>query len=162
MWDVEKHLSACAACTAQAHQMQMTVDLLHTAAPHETGDDFMARLHARIDGLEPEMARTPSLAVRLRDWLAGVQESLRIRSTPALGMTVALCGVAALLILPLLPKGIPEQAAVAVSTSVPQPVQQELDRHIANVADDPLGDVAAAKLTTHLSPGDDNSGGELE
>ena len=118
-WDVEKHLSACPDCTAQMQQMQMTVTLLHATPRLDAADDFMAKLHARLDGLEPEMARAPTLSTRLRDWVAGMQEYLRVRSQPTVGMALALtCGAAALLILPQLPfNGV--APAIAPQISVP-------------------------------------------
>jgi anti-sigma factor RsiW len=163
-WDVEKHLSACPDCAAQLQQMQITVETLRSTPRYDTADNFMAKLHARLDGLEPEMARTPALSTRLRDWVAGVQETLRRRSAPALGMALAVSCAAALLIVPQLSDNgakpaIMQQEAVK---SIVQPMQAELDRHVADVANDPLGDVAAAKLTTHLNPGEDAEGSEIE
>src|SRR5689334_10342091 len=58
--EVESHLTACADCTEASRQMQATVALLRAAPRHDTADDFMARLHARLDTLEPQPVRNSS------------------------------------------------------------------------------------------------------
>src|SRR5689334_22629617 len=83
VWEVEKHLAECGDCAAHARQLQATVLLLHTAERHDTGNDFMARLHARLDGLEPERPRRNPLRDALQDWLAGMREPLRLKRVPA-------------------------------------------------------------------------------
>src|SRR5215467_7538065 len=70
VWEVEKHLAACPECAAQAREQQATVHLLHTMERHDTSTDFMARLHARLDGLEPPQVRVHSLRDTLQGWLA--------------------------------------------------------------------------------------------
>ncbi len=110
------------------------------------------------------MARTPAFSTRLRDWAAGVQERFNKRSLPTMGMALALSCAAALLILPQLSYNNFQPIAsrpVAVKNIV-QPMQEELDRHVADVANDPLGDVAVAKLTAHVNPGEDTDGSEVE
>src|SRR5579871_6843075 len=89
VWAVEKHLTLCADCAAVMHQMQTTVELLRSADRFDTGDDFMARLHARLDGLEPEPMRKPSPIMALRDWLAGARAGLQARRIPALSLGMA-------------------------------------------------------------------------
>jgi hypothetical protein len=162
-WDVEKHLSLCVECAAQAQQLQVMVEVLHAAPQRDTADDFMAKLHARLDVLEPELVRSPSFASQVRDWVLGLQDRLKGRSLPAVSMALALSCVVALLLLPLLPQnGATPGIPAAPINTISQPVQRELDRHIADVANDPLGDVAAAKLTTQLNPGEDLPGSEAE
>ena len=144
MWDLEKHLSSCSSCSTQAQQMQVLVELVRYAPRLDTGDDFMAKLHTRLDGLEPELARSPSIGARVRDWAAGIQDRLRLRATPTVGLALALACAAVIVVVPLLPKDTIGPSSGPVKAAVPQQVQQALDRHVADVASDPLGDVAAA------------------
>src|SRR5579859_3667904 len=78
-WEVEKHLAACPECAAAAKQIHATVELLHTSERFETGNDFMAKLHARLDRLDPEPARSRTPLDVLRDGLAAAGETLRVR-----------------------------------------------------------------------------------
>ena len=94
-WEVEKHLAACPDCAWQLREMQTTIQVLRAAPAFGTGDDFMARLHARLDGLEPKPSLLQSLRTRMEDLAA----PLRFRPLPALGLSMALaliCGVALL------------------------------------------------------------------
>src|SRR5579871_131359 len=69
VWEVEKHLAACADCARASRELQATIQVLHAAEQYDTGDAFMAKLHARLDGLDPEpTSHRPTLTV-LRDWL---------------------------------------------------------------------------------------------
>src|SRR5437016_11161807 len=73
-WNVEKHLADCPACTALSQELRATVRLLQ-ATPHlDTADDFMAKLHARLDTVEPATFRKPSPLETVRDWLSGAME----------------------------------------------------------------------------------------
>jgi len=161
-WEVEKHLAACQECTAAARQMQTTIDLLRTSDRFDTGDDFMAKLHTRLDGLDSQSPHSRSPLNGLRDWLAGVGVILRTRRTPALSLGVALAGVAALAVLaqPLWmhPGEVPALDSVRPNFQV----QQTLERQVAASASDPLGDAAAERLTAHAGLGEDASGGSLD
>ncbi len=162
MLEVERHLSDCKDCATQAQQMQATVRLLRQAPRYDTRDDFMAKLHARLDHVEPERARRSSPLARLRDWATGLSADLRRHPTPAFGMALALTGLAAVLIVPQLPgrqiPPVPGNTRIAMAV----PIQQALDRHLADVASDPLGDVAAEQLAANANQGEDSAGRDLE
>jgi hypothetical protein len=99
VWEVEKHLAYCADCTEQLRQLQSTVQILHTAPRYDTGKDFMASLHARLDGLEPKPTRGFSVLDGLRDWLAGLGATLQQHRLPAL--SVGLAVIALVLFFPI-------------------------------------------------------------
>lgn len=145
MWEVEKHLATCASCAAQAHQMQQTVQLLRTAEVFDTGPDFMAKLHARLDGLEPEpIRRTPWTA--LRDWAADVRERVRIRPVQALSFGMASLALVMVLVVGIHPD---HTQGTNVPTSPPAPLAISQAARVGNVAvtaSDPFDDPAAAKL----------------
>src|SRR5579862_7694793 len=89
VWEVEKHLAACPECAAHARELQATVHLLHAMERHDTSTDFMARLHARLDGLESPQVRARSLRDTLQGWLAGMRDPLRLNRLPAFGLGLA-------------------------------------------------------------------------
>src|SRR5580700_2360084 len=75
MWEAEKHLAECAACSQLAERTRQTVQVLRSADALDTGDQFMAQLHARLDNLGPVPARrTPGAVVR--EWFYDVREHL--------------------------------------------------------------------------------------
>ena len=82
VWEVEKHLAVCKECGQASRQMQETVSLLRGAARFDTGDDFMARLHARLDDVSPEPARRQSVAERTREALSRVRDGFSARRIP--------------------------------------------------------------------------------
>lgn len=157
-FEVERHMAACSSCARQVRQLEATVNLLHGSERHDTADDFMARLHARLDDVEPEPAHRASLQW-LRSVLEGVRGALRTRSVPALGMAAAgLIGVLLLtrpLQAPTVAPLLPSRAAA------PSPhVRRALDQQVAATAGDPLGDVAAENLAVQgATETDSNSGG---
>lgn len=156
VWEVEKHLAACKECSAASRQMQATVQLLHSVDRFDTGDDFMAKLHARLDGFAPEPARRRGVT----DWAQGVFESLRSGVTqqrlPALNFGMAAAGVAVLLFF------VPQSLTVGpnssqggkndgiiktvLMTDAMHDTNDNLQRNVALTANDPLGDVAAENL----------------
>src|SRR5579871_2609263 len=73
--EVERHLADCPDCAALVREMEATVHLLRTAETYDTSDDFMVKLHARLDGLAPEPTQSRSVLTAARDWLAGVREN---------------------------------------------------------------------------------------
>ncbi len=162
-WEVEKHLTACPDCSAAAQQMRNTVELLRVSTPFQTSDDFMAKLHARLDDLDaaPRRNRTPIDA--MRDWLAGAGEMFRARRAPVLSLGMALAGFAALALFaqPLWTR--PDETPASHTATLPNlQVQQTLERQVAASAGDPLGDAAAERLTAHAALGEDPSGGSLD
>jgi|SRR5579884_2508176 len=141
VWEVEKHLAACPECAAQAHEMQATVQLLRMAERHDTSMDFMARLHARLDGLEPQQTRSHPLRDSVQGWLAGLRDPLRLNRLPALGLSLAMAAVVLFFALDrpvdsVNPAGTPAQA-ISV---------EPLRRHVALSASNPFDDPVAATL----------------
>ncbi len=150
MWDVEKHLARCVDCARLSHEMQATVALLKSVERRDTSDDFMARLHARIDTLEPETVRAPSVGTLLRDWLAGMSHTLRAVRVPALSLGVAATAVIVLLVIPhSAPQKIDTPANITLSNSVTQIAAEPLRRNAALAANNPFDDPVAAALESH-------------
>jgi anti-sigma factor RsiW len=150
-WEVEKHLAVCKECGQASRQMQETVSLLRGAARFDTGDDFMARLHARLDDVAPEPARRRSVAERTREALDRARAGFSVRRIPGLNLGVAAAGVAALLFIvqsTITPHVTNPNSVgtVAVSTAALKAVHENLQRNVALTATDPLGDVAAENL----------------
>ncbi len=149
-WEVEKHLAVCGDCTEVSRQMQATVTLLRTAEKHDTADDFMAKLHTRLDGLEPTRLRR-SLKDQAQDWLIGVRDAMRPHRVPVLSLGVSMAAVVALLV--LMPnhaeKGfVASQAGSGISVTAPtEALQHNLQRNVALSARDPFADPAAENLT---------------
>jgi len=149
-WEVEKHLALCRDCAEVSRQMQATVALLRRAEKHDTADDFMAKLHARLDRLEPTRSRR-SLKDQAQDWLIGVRDSLRTHRVPALSLGVSMAAVVALLV--LLPNRAEKGFTVPPTgsgISVPAPteaLQHNLQRNVALSARDPFADPAAENLS---------------
>ncbi len=53
VWVVEKHLARCKECQQVRHEMTETIHLVRSAPKHDTRSDFMAKLHSRLDTIEP-------------------------------------------------------------------------------------------------------------
>lgn len=154
VWEVEKHLAACADCTEFSQSLQQTVNLLHSAESLDTSGDFMARLHARLDGLEPEPMRRPAPLSALRDWLAGVRDSLYVRRVPALSLGMASLAMALILMVShqTLPVDPLESGSVAAARNLQLGQDQDaLSKHVAVTASNPFDDPVAAKLEAEAS-----------
>ncbi len=153
VWDVEKHLARCADCAQISREMQVTISLLQNAERHDTGDDFMAKLHARIDTLEPETVRAPSLGTVLRDGLAALGGILRSPRIPALSLGVAATAVVAFLIVP---RSVPNTPQTLTTTANPVTVThiaaEPLRRNAALAANNPFDDPVAATLEANADP----------
>lgn len=151
MWDIERHLTTCQECSATARQMQATVELLHTMDRLDTSDDFMAKLHARLDTVEPEPMRRTTLHKWLKDLTEQIRIDLTARRMPVLnfGIAAAAMGLIVLVTLVGRPNGVsstvvPSADPVEISHVVPE--SEDLQRNLALTASDPLGDVAAENL----------------
>ncbi|MCW3097106.1 MAG: putative zinc-finger [Chthonomonadaceae bacterium] len=158
VWEVEKHLTACPACTQLSQQMQATVHVLRSADRYDTGDDFMAKLHARLDDLEPEPARSRSLGDMAQNWLVSLRAGMHTWHVPALATGFA----AATLFLVVhgnLSIGPPKAVVPLVAERVVQ--NEDLSRQVAFVASNPFDDPVAAKAEVDGANSDshtDNSG----
>ncbi|MCW3055065.1 MAG: putative zinc-finger [Chthonomonadales bacterium] len=140
VWEVEKHLTSCAACTQVSQQMQATVQVLRTADRYDTADDFMAKLHARLDTVEPEPARRLSLREMTQNWLGALQAGLRTWHVPALTV-----GFAAAALVLLVHSNLSVVPPKSMKPPVVERVGEDLSRQVAFVASNPFDDPVAAK-----------------
>ena len=138
--DVEGHLTRCGECSALARQMQTTVDLLRSAPMRDTGNDFMANLHARLDVLKPEPAHGSGALQAMRDWLRGLREPILVRRLPALGLSLGVVAAVIFFARPITPA--PQVTQVPVSGHFAAP----LSYNVALTASNPFDDPAAANL----------------
>lgn len=154
VWNVEKHLAACAECAALCREIRATVRLLQAAPRFDTGGDFMAKLHARLDSVEPERPLSRSRLTALRDGWAGLVATLRQRPVPALSLGFAVTALLALLLMPhggsVKPSDLPAPPPPLASTPAPL-AAQSLRRNVALAAANPLDDPAAANLEAHAA-----------
>ena len=158
MWSLEKHLTNCSECSRILQEMQMTVSLLHSTPRLDTSNDFMAKLHARLDGFEPEITRPSSLAEVTRDWLMGVFQAFQRQRAPAMSLGMALTLCFAMLIVTRQPKTIDAIGTDALNSnqvSIQKQATLEEENHavagrdIALTASNSFDDPAAMNLRTH-------------
>lgn len=154
VWEVEKHLTSCADCTDLWQQMQATVQVLRSAEHYDTGDDFMARLHARLDEVEPEPARPRSLREVAQDWLVSLRMGARAWQVPAL--TAGFAAVAAVMVVH---GNMPTAPVKAITPAIAERVgnAQVLSRQVAFVASNPFDDPVAAKAEVDGAVGENRA-----
>lgn len=154
VWDVEKHLATCRECSQYEETLKATVALIQSAPRFDTSDDFMARLHARMDTLEPQALRRPNFVESLRDRWGEVWQSLRIHRVPAFGVSL----VALVLVV-----GVAFRRPTAPVTATPHHAETQalltepLRQSVALAANDPLEDPAAANLEAHTALNENGS-----
>jgi anti-sigma factor RsiW len=146
--EVEKHLAGCAECASLAREMRATIHLLRNAETYDTGDDFMARLHARLDGLEPEPARRRTALVALRDWLEGFRQNLNARRVPALSVGLAMAALVAIVIVQ---RPMPATENPPTHPAIPA---APLQHNVALTASNPFDDPYAAKAAEDYAAAD--------
>ena len=153
IWEVEKHLTSCTACTQLSQQMQATVQVLRAADRYDTADDFMAKLHARLDRVEPEPARRPSVRDMAQNWLGALQAGLRTWHVPALT-----AGFAAAALVLLVQSNLPVVPATSATPPAAEHLREDLSRQVAFVASNPFDDPVAAKAEVDgaNNPGSEN------
>lgn len=145
-WEVERHLAACPACAQIARELETTVKLLRGMPRRDTGEEFMARLHARLDRLEASAGPFQLGLQPLYLWQI-LQERLRAARRPALGLGLAAAGM---ILLWAAPHFLRENGSMApVGTSVVTP--EILHHSVALAASDPFEDPAAANLAAHTA-----------
>lgn len=142
VWEVEKHLTACPECSRLSQQMQATVQVLRSADRYDTADDFMAKLHARLDEVAPEPTRGWSLRDMAQNCLSSVQAGMRTLHVPALTAGFAAAALVLLVhgnlaIIPAPPELPPTAASAAAG--------EDLSRQVAFTASNPFDDPVAAK-----------------
>ncbi len=146
VWDIERHLAACTECNMVLAQTTHTITLLQHAPLQDTGVDFMANLHSRLDTLGPVGGRR-TIRDMAADLFMAIQTHLVLKPVRTLGMGVAALGAAALMV----------TVPAALHTRVPAPLagevisQENLDRHVAVTASNPFDDPVAAKLEAEAS-----------
>jgi anti-sigma factor RsiW len=142
VWEVEKHLTSCPECTQLSQQMQATVQILRSAERYDTGDDFMAKLHARLDDVEPEPVRGRSLRDMAQNWLVSLRAGMRVWHVPALT-----AGFAAATLLLMVNGNLsltPHKNVVPTVVERPAP-SEALSCQVAFTASNPFDDPVAAK-----------------
>jgi anti-sigma factor RsiW len=142
VWEVEKHLTACAECTQLSQQMQATVQVLRSADRYDTADDFMAKLHARLDLVEPEPVRGWSLRDMAQNWLVSLQAGMRTWHVPAL--TAGFAAVALVLLVNGNMRVAPPKE-VSPPTVAGSAAGEDLSRQVAFTASNPFDDPVAVK-----------------
>jgi anti-sigma factor RsiW len=151
MFEVEKHLAACTDCAEQVRLLEQTVQVLHSAESFDVSDQFMAKLHSRLDDLGPVPSRRSPLAV-VREWLYDIRQQLNARPIPTLSVGMASFFVAAVLF-----SYRPQAVTPIVPVGVETVSQDALDRHVAVTASNPFDDPVAAKLEAESSGADGTS-----
>ena len=154
-WNVEKHLTVCPPCSLYLREMQATVSLLQTMPRLDTSSDFMARLHAQLDTVEPAAQSPLARFAGWRDRLADFGAMLRSPRVPALSLSLsAVALVAALAVNQLTPTAKPaESASVPVSRpAVSAAATLNLNHNVALSASNPFDDPAAANLEAQSQP----------
>ncbi len=143
IFDVEKHLTACPACSSQLQTLRDTLQMAKELPRLDTSNDFMAQLHARLDTLPSEPSQN-NHAFSLNDvWL---RLTSLLRPVPALGASLA---VAVLLMFTLMHR--PAPAAHTLSAAASAQVHQAVAQHLMQDALDPLSDPAADQLAINSS-----------
>ncbi len=145
-WQLEKHLAECRNCSTKVDQLKQTIDLLHTASRLDTADDFMAKLHARLDVIDESANSVGTVPQRasLRELAATYLRMLRVPGVP-IGVAI---GAVAVLMIALIPNLKP--APGTITTSKPDAhISTVVEAQLAQTAADPLGDAAADQLVVH-------------
>jgi len=170
IWEVEKHLTACPACTQLSQQMQATVHILRSADRYDTGDDFMAKLHARLDEVEPMRdtaqnslgtrqgmgvfgVQGSSLRDRVQNALDGLRSGMRAWHLPALA--TGLAAATLLLVVHGNMTVTPTKEAPPIVTKRTAP-SEDLSRQVALVASNPFDDPVAAKAEVDGANGENH------
>ena len=138
-WEVEKHIAGCADCSRMALELRQTVQLLRDAPRFDTGDGFMAALHARLDTVDPTLPTADYLWSRAAAWLnAGTRNRL-----PVWSLGLATAGVVC--VIALNRPADPVAAPVAASST------DSLHITVASSANSPFSDPAADNLEYRAS-----------
>ena len=154
-WSVEKHLTLCQPCATSLRELQATVSLLQAAPRLDTSHDFMARLHAQLDNVEPEAQSPLARFAGWRDRMADFGVALRNPRVPAIGFSLsAVALIAALAVNQFAPGNSPvNNAPVSVQSPAAKAASaQTLNHNVALSASNPFDDPAAANLEAQSQP----------
>ncbi len=145
-WQLEKHLANCRDCSLKVEQLKLTIDLLHDTARLDTNDDFMAKLHARLDDIDASASDTRTNAPRpsLREIITGYTRVLHVPGVP-IGVAI---GAVAVLMVALIP-GLKTTPATQATAKPASHISTVVEAQLAQTAADPLGDAAADQLVVH-------------
>ena len=157
VWDVEKHLATCAECAAQVREMQSVIALLHDSERFDTSDDFMAKLHARLDGVEPGPVGIDTRIGAVRDWFAGAASAVFGRRTAILGMGMAAAALGLVLVFGTRIAGVHRTVSAPIAERVPtQVLMQNVVAAASNPFDDPVVANLEAETALKDSPPENN------
>ncbi len=157
---LERHLTGCQDCTRQVEELRQTALLLQAADRHDTSHDFMAKLHAQLDEVQPEPITLRNQWSSLRDWLSGARSPWLRSSAAGFGLAAAL-GAGLFFFRPASSVS-PVQSSAVVPA--PRPALESLHRNVALSATTLFEDPAAANLEAHTAlddPMDSAEGGSL-
>ncbi len=152
--EVEKHIAVCVECLQASREMETMITLLRSTPKRDSPDDFMMKLHNRLDALEP-VAASPPLRVRLLDWLMSVGIALRIYRLHAVSFSLA--GALMLSIFVMRPPHtMPKRVETSVEAENPSGLAMSLEQNAVNATEDPFSDPVANRLEvqTTLATGD--------
>lgn len=107
----------------------------------------MARLHARLDGVEPTGAQPRPMGLLAQRWRWLWPERLRMALRPASGLGIAAGVILTLWAMPHLLRENGNRSMSPVGTSAVTP--EALHYSVALAASDPFEDPAAANLAAH-------------
>ena len=158
--NIERHLTGCATCSQLVTEMKATVHLLRNSERYDTSHDFMAKLHASLDAVEPEPLTLKSRLGGFTEWLGNSRRN--VTRTPALGFGLATAALG-LGLLVARPTATPVPDATKAATVAPKASSESLQRDVALSSNNPFDDPAAANLTAHsaLDETSDSDGGSL-
>lgn len=146
--EVERHLALCRPCTRQIEELRLTVSLLRNVERRDTAPDFMAKLHAQLDTVEPERVTLKTRLSGFGDWIkTGL--SVNPARTSAFGVGLA-TAVICMGVFVNRPSGVPvSNPGVVVITPTQTIAPQNLHQNVALTSNDLFDDPAAANLEAH-------------
>lgn len=145
-WQVQTHLSECAACAAVRRDLDALRRKLQALPTRQPSANFDAALAQRL-----ALTRRPAPRRTWRDRLG--LSSLRLPAPllrPALALGVAFAIGGGVLLLPTHPPTVEPASSVAAHSADHAFVADCLAQHRRDAAGDPLADLAAQNLADHL------------
>lgn len=146
--EVEKHLAVCLECLEASRGMEAMIHLLHSAPQRDTSDDFMMRLHDRLDVLEPAAMPALPLRARFREWAMSLILALRIYRLQAVSFSlvgVFLIGVFLLKQPPASHNTGEPEGQIEARSGLALPLEQ----NVVNSTEDPFSDPVANRLAVN-------------
>lgn len=151
VWEVEKHLAICKECAAYQQEMLNLLQVLAAAPRQDTNHDFMASLHARLDTIEQERARSLTPWEAVCDWVASLKSGLFRHPVSTFGLgAVATASIMVIVFSKLTPVPVAPTANVALQPTQAVIVKPDNLTRIAS-NDNPFADPAADALDDQIS-----------